>query len=186
MSHREFANLRLVTLTVMCLVATSAAVAQDRIVEINEEVVVDAPLDPVWKALTTAEGLAGWMGDSARIELKVGGIFEVRHQVRNLTDEEKKLARGEKASAGGMRNTHILSFVPERMLSYEGGMAGTWNVWTLDEIAPGKVRVHHTGLGSSEDWIRMAPMFEKAMQGVLDKLVTYLKATSTPSPELQR
>jgi uncharacterized protein YndB with AHSA1/START domain len=186
MSHWKFTSLRFVTLTVMCLVATSAAAAQDRIVEINEEVVVDAPLDAVWKALTTAEGLAGWMGDSARIELEIGGIFEVRHKVRDLTEEEKELARGEKASAGGMRNTHILSFVPGRMLSYEGGMAGTWNVWTLDEIAPGKVRVHHTGLGTSEDWIRMAPMFETAMQGVLDKLVTYLKATSTPSQQLQR
>jgi hypothetical protein len=64
-----------------------------------------------------------------------------------------------------------------RMLSYEGGRADTWNVWTLEEIAPGKVRVHHTGRGTSEDWIRMAPLFEKAMQGVLEKLVAYLKAT---------
>jgi hypothetical protein len=46
--------------------------------------------------------------------------------------------------------------------------------------------VHHTGLGTSEDWIRLAPMFETAMQSVLDKLVTYLKATSRPSPELLR
>jgi uncharacterized protein YndB with AHSA1/START domain len=152
----------------------ATAFAQDRIVEINEEVVVSASVPEVWKALTTAEGLAGWMGDSARIELKIGGIFEVRHNVRNLTEEEKKLARGEKASAGGMRATHILSFVPMKMLSYEGGMAGTWNVWTIEAISPEKVRVHHTGLGTSEDWARMAPMFEKAMQGVLDKLVAYL------------
>jgi uncharacterized protein YndB with AHSA1/START domain len=158
-----------------CMLAASYARAQDRIVDINEEVVIDAPIADVWKALTTAEGLAGWMGDSARIELKLGGIFEVRHKVRDLTEEEKKLARGERASARGTRNTRILSFVPMRMLSYEGGMAGTWNVWTLDEIAPGKVRVHHTGLGTSDDWARMAPMFEKAMQGVLDKLVVYLE-----------
>ena len=100
----------------------------------------------------------------------------MRHEVRNFTDEEKQLAKGEKASAGGMRQTRILSFVPMRMLSYEGGMAGTWNVWTIDEIAPGKVRVHHTGLGTSDDWARMAPMFEKATQGVLEKLVVYLKS----------
>jgi uncharacterized protein YndB with AHSA1/START domain len=174
-------NLKLLHLVVLCTIATPVATAEDRIVEINEEVVVDASVDRVWKALTTAEGLAGWMGDSARIELKVGGIFEVRHKVRDLTEEEKKLARGEKASAGGMRETHILSFVPLKMLSYEGSMAGTWNVWTLDEISPGKVRVHHTGLGTSEDWVRMAPMFEKAMQGVLDKLVVYLKTPSTRS-----
>jgi hypothetical protein len=122
------------------------------------------------------------MGDSARIELKVGGIFEVRHKVRDLTEEEKKLARGERAGASGMRQTRILSFVPKKMLSYEGGMAGTWNVWTIDEVAPGKIRVHHTGLGTSDDWARMAPMFEKAMQGVLDKLVAYLKTGSKRPP----
>jgi uncharacterized protein YndB with AHSA1/START domain len=177
MNSRCTANLACVALVALCATSASAT-ADEPIVEINEEVVVNAPLADVWKALTTAEGLAGWMGDSARIELKLGGIFEVRHKVRNLTDEEKKLARGEKASAGGMRSTHILSFVPLKMLSYEGGMAGTWNVWTLDEIAPGKVRVHHTGLGTSPDWARMAPMFEKAMIGVLDKLVAYMNATS--------
>ena len=160
------------------LLAASLVRAQDRIVEINEEITVDASPAEVWKALTTAEGLAGWMGDSARIELKVGGIFEVRHKVQNLTEEEKKLARGEKASAGGMRETRILSFVPLKMLSYEGGMAGTWNVWTIEEVQPGRVRVHHTGLGSSEDWTRMAPMFEKAMQDVLNKLAAYLSKRS--------
>jgi uncharacterized protein YndB with AHSA1/START domain len=168
-------------LTVLCTIAAASMTAAERIVQINEEVVVNAPLAEVWKALTTAEGLAGWMGDSARIDLKVGGIFEVRHKVRKLTEEEAKLARGEKASAGGMRETHILSFVPLKMLSYEGGMAGTWNVWMLDELSPGKVRVHHTGLGTSEDWVRMAPMFETAMQGVLDKLVAYLKSAATRS-----
>ena len=173
---------RLTLLHLLLLCATSGTAAgQERIIQINEEVIVNAPVEQVWKALTTDEGLAGWMGDSARIELKVGGIFEVRHKVRELTEEEKKLARGEKASTAGMRETHVLSFVPLKMLSYEGGMAGTWNVWTLDEISPGKVRVHHTGLGTSEDWARMAPMFEKVMQGVLDKLVAYLKTTSTRS-----
>jgi hypothetical protein len=74
-----------------------------------------------------------------------------------------------------MQATHVLSFVPMKMLSYEGGMAGTWNVWTLDEVSPGKVRVHHTGLGTSEDWTRMAPTFEDAMQGVLEKLAVYVE-----------
>ena len=47
-------------------------------------------------------------------------------------------------------------------------------MWTIEEVAARKVRVHHTGLGTSEDWVRMAPMFEKAMQHVLEKLVVYL------------
>jgi uncharacterized protein YndB with AHSA1/START domain len=36
------------------------------------------PPEKVWAALTTAEGLAGWFGDDATIELRPGGLGELR------------------------------------------------------------------------------------------------------------
>ena len=152
--------------------------AQEKVVEIREEIVVSASLAEVWDSLTTDRGVAGWMGDSATIELRIGGLYEVRHKPQELTEEEKKLAEGEKASLSGMRKTHVLSYIPLQMLSYEGGMEGTWNVWLLDEISPWRVRVRHVGLGTSDVWARMAPMFEKAMNGVLAKLPPYLEKKS--------
>ena len=40
---------------------------------IERTVEVAHPPAKVWAALTTAEGLAGWFGDTAKIELKPGG-----------------------------------------------------------------------------------------------------------------
>lgn len=44
-----------------------------RVDEIRRELVVDAPIERVWEALTSAEELAQWFGDSAEIDLQPGG-----------------------------------------------------------------------------------------------------------------
>jgi uncharacterized protein YndB with AHSA1/START domain len=40
---------------------------------IERSVELAHPPDSVWAALTTAEGLAGWFGNDAQIDLRVGG-----------------------------------------------------------------------------------------------------------------
>lgn len=40
---------------------------------IEREIVLKHPVERVWTALTTAEGLAGWFGSAAEIELRPGG-----------------------------------------------------------------------------------------------------------------
>ena len=44
-----------------------------RIDEIKREIEVDAPIEVVWKALTSAESLSEWFGDSASVDLRPGG-----------------------------------------------------------------------------------------------------------------
>lgn len=44
-----------------------------RVDEIRRELLVEAPIERVWQALTTAEELAAWFGDSATIDLRPGG-----------------------------------------------------------------------------------------------------------------
>jgi uncharacterized protein YndB with AHSA1/START domain len=44
-----------------------------RVDEIRRELVVEAPIERVWEALTSAEELAQWFGDSAEIDLRPGG-----------------------------------------------------------------------------------------------------------------
>lgn len=41
--------------------------------KIRREVMIDAPIERVWEALTTAEHLSKWFGDSAEIDLRPGG-----------------------------------------------------------------------------------------------------------------
>lgn len=40
---------------------------------IERTVRIDRPLERVWDAITTAEGLGGWFGNKAEIDLRVGG-----------------------------------------------------------------------------------------------------------------
>lgn len=44
---------------------------------IEREITVSSPIDRVWEALTTAEQLAAWFGDSAEIDLRPGGRFTI-------------------------------------------------------------------------------------------------------------
>lgn len=44
-----------------------------RVDEIRRELVVEAPIEQVWEALTNAEHLSKWFGDSAEVDLRPGG-----------------------------------------------------------------------------------------------------------------
>ena len=44
---------------------------------IERTVRIDRPLDRVWTAITTAEGLGNWFGNSAEIDLRVGGTAKL-------------------------------------------------------------------------------------------------------------
>lgn len=41
---------------------------------IERSVRIDRPLERVWTAITTAEGLGTWFGHSAEVDLRVGGV----------------------------------------------------------------------------------------------------------------
>ncbi len=43
---------------------------------IEREIVIDAPVERVWAALTTPEEIAGWFGDRAAVDLRPGGTAE--------------------------------------------------------------------------------------------------------------
>jgi uncharacterized protein YndB with AHSA1/START domain len=63
------------------------------------EVVVPATLDEVWQAFTTADGLVTWLSPAAKVELRLGGLWEAGFH-------------GAKPGGGT-----ILSFLPREMLA---------------------------------------------------------------------
>ena len=46
----------------------------ERIDEIRREVVLKAPIERVWQAVTSAKEIAKWFGDVAEIDLRPGGV----------------------------------------------------------------------------------------------------------------
>lgn len=45
---------------------------------IERTVEIASPVEKVWTALTTADGLAAWFGDEATIDLRPGGVASMR------------------------------------------------------------------------------------------------------------
>jgi uncharacterized protein YndB with AHSA1/START domain len=65
--------------------------------EIVREVTLDAPADEVWRLLTDEDELAGWLADSATVDLRPGGAAEfvdageVRRARIDEVDEGRRL-----------------------------------------------------------------------------------------------
>jgi uncharacterized protein YndB with AHSA1/START domain len=128
------------------------------------------PLEKVWTALTTAEGLGTWFGEDATIDLRPGGTARMSW------------------SSGDVANMRIERVEPPTVFAYTWHIYGlpeddprrTYVEFTLEPTAAGtRLRVVETGFSQlSDDAYRKA--FDGNVQGwkqELDELVEYLDAT---------
>jgi uncharacterized protein YndB with AHSA1/START domain len=151
-------------------VSTLAPIAHERIVEL--------PRAEVWELLTTSAGWKRFFGCESRIELKPGGKWEILFGAG-------KAPEGQQGSEG----CSVLSFLPERMLSFTWNAPPklaharerrTWVVVGLDDLAPARTRVRLEHLGFVEqaaenpehraEWEETRGYFEGAWPKVLDAL----------------
>lgn len=139
---------------------------------ITKEVVVAADRLTVWRAWTDPTELRTWFGRDARVELRVGGPYEILF----LMDNPPGLQ-------GGEGNT-IQSWEPNRFLAF------TWNApptfgplrdertWVrieLSDVAEGtRVELIHYGWRDGEDWQAVYDYFDKAWQHVMNALLQHL------------
>ncbi len=138
----------------------SAVSGPDSLVRIDGDVVLATGATEAWDLLTTPEGLSNWIAPEARVELELGGVYEL-YFFPDSTDR-------------GMEGTRVLSYVPEEMLSYTGELAGTWVVWRFESLEPEdgrpRTRVQFTALGHGEEWEQRSVYFRQATPEVLDDL----------------
>ncbi len=126
--------------------------------------------DAVWKKWTTHEGLSTFFGSDNRIELKIGGAFEIYF----LLDNPPGLR--------GSEGCRILSFLPVEMISF------TWNAppsypeirnhqyktWVVVTFLPdGKsgttVKLSHLGWPSGKSWNDVYEYFVGAWDVVMNR-----------------
>jgi len=135
------------------------------------EGIVNAPLDQVWAAFTTREGLESWMAAHAEIELKLGGTMKTQYDPKGTIDDAKAI-----------ENT-ILSYEPMRMLSFKVTKApqgfpfpnGIKNMWTVVYFeAQGekatRVRVVSMGFGNDDESKKMRGFFNRGNAFTLQRL----------------
>ena len=149
------------------------------------ELTCQIPLErtQVWDLWTTGEGLARWLVENSRVDLRIGGPYEWYFD----PDEEPGRRGGE--------GNKVLSFLPTRMLSF------TWNspphlaytrsrhthvVVDLQDVDGGTaVTLTHLGWPSSQtdphpQWAETYAYFEQAWGRVMAALTQF---ASTASPQ---
>ena len=140
---------------------------------IQKEAIVNASIEKVWNAWTTSEGATTFFAPQAKIELDLGGAYELYFDL--------EAPKGLQGSEG----CHVLSFLPKEMLSFEWNAPPefphvrkqqmrkhTWVILRLCPIAKDqtKVRVTHLGWKEGEEWEKVFRYFQRAWDIVLGRL----------------
>ena len=142
---------------------------------IQTETTVFAPVEKVWRAWTTTEGVISFFADNACLEFERGGKFEIYF---DMTAPE-----GSRGSEG----CEVLAWQPHRMLAF------TWNappkfpnvrkqrtqvILLFDALAPDRTRVRLTqhGWGTGDEWDQVFEYFSAAWPRVLQNLKSTLES----------
>ncbi|MHC5109922.1 MAG: SRPBCC domain-containing protein [Planctomycetota bacterium] len=145
---------------------------------LRKHVEIAAPIQKVWQAWTTSEGIAAFFSPESKIELRVGGPYHI-YMSKSPAD-----SKGKRGSEG----CSVLSYIPYQMLSFEWNFppsiqslrrshAKTHVVLRFSETAAGTVRVDFDQLGWGEGpaWDEGYAYFDKAWDWVLNNLKTTLE-----------
>jgi uncharacterized protein YndB with AHSA1/START domain/uncharacterized protein YciI len=136
---------------------------------IVKELVVKAPRDEVWRAWTTSEGVGSFFCSRNRVELRVGGPYEMYF--------DPSRPEGQQGSEG----CRILAYSPGEMLAF------SWNappqfpeirrmrtqvVIRLEDAGEERTRVRlvNHGYGEGENWEPVYEYFDQAWGFVLESL----------------
>lgn len=148
-------------LSLLILSGANITMAQHNERSIYEEVVVNGSVQEVWTACTTEEGIRSFFAPGCKLELKVGGDFEIYFNPQGQPGER------------GAEGTKILAIQPEKMLSF------TWNnppnipgiQWQYTTVVlrfksvsdkETKVSLFQSGWGEGEEWDKGLEYFERA------------------------
>ena len=154
---------------------TPPAQASPEIQVVEHSVVIDAPIEAIWHAISTEEGLSEWIAPEARVELEIGGDYELYFWPENAVGDR------------GIEGTKVLSFVPNRLLSYWGSSPPkfekvhsqnvAWVTYSLRELETGEVEVRQYGCWPrfGETWeVEFRDWVQAAQKIGLEKLAQHL------------
>jgi len=159
---------RLLATTLLLLTAATTR-ADER--AIDKQIVVAAPIEAVWQAWTTRDGIRSFFAPDAEIEARVGGAFHIH--IDPLAEPGMKGADEMRFMA--LQRPTMLSFdwnAPPSLPETRGQR--TFVVVRLAAVDASSTRVtlHHTGWGAGGQWDQTYAYFDRAWGSVLGNLKT--------------
>src|SRR3954471_24474844 len=99
--------LALVAFAVLAALRCSAGAPPEPGRTLTQTAIVEAPVGEVWEGLTTAEGVRkSWGVGLAEVDFRMGGTIRTNYDAQGRIGD------------GGTITHHILSYEPERMLTF--------------------------------------------------------------------
>lgn len=139
--------------------------------KIEKATTVNCPIDTVWWKWTTHEGLLTFFGADNKVDLTIGGAYEILFLLDNPAGQR-----------GGEGNK-VLSYLPKKMLSFTWNAPPhypevrnhehrTWVVVEFNAVSESQTQVKLTHLGwlNGEQWDAVYDYFDKAWESVLNQL----------------
>jgi len=164
---------RFIIIAIASAIPVALTAQDDRVVM---DVEIDAPLESVWNAFTTTDGLKSWVAPLADIDFRVGGKWRANYDKNGKLGDPKTIV-----------NT-ILSYDPKRMISLKatGFPEGfqfadvakdTWSIFYFTPISKSKTKITIVGIGytDSEQSKKMKAFFKPANKYSMDQLKAALK-----------
>jgi uncharacterized protein YndB with AHSA1/START domain len=159
------------TLSLALVAILCGSVRAQDLSPVVSEAVVEAPVDTVWAAWATSDGLRSWLAPHAEIDLRVGGLMRTNYSARGALGDPQTI-----------ENT-VLSFEPKRMLSiqvsrapdtfpFPNAIRQMWTVIYFEPAGPGRTRVRVASLGFTPDdeSQRMRAFFDRGNAATLQQL----------------
>ena len=135
---------------------------------IQKETTVNCSIAEAWKRWTTHEGLLSFFGADNKIELQIGGAFEIYFMM------------GNPYGLRGSETCKIISYLPEKMLSFSWNAPPnfsevrnhehkTWVVILFHPIEKEitKIEINHYGWLDDENFNKVFDYFDNAWSFVL-------------------
>lgn len=159
------------------LLLTFAAIAADGVSFVTEGV-IDAPIDEVWKVLTTSDGYKKLGPALAEVDLRIGGLIRSRYKADGKLGDDETI------------ENEILAFEPPTMIAtrihkpprsfpFKEAWKGPWTVVTLTAVDAEhtRMRASSLGYGIDEEAVAMRRFFESGNQQTLETLKKYFSSS---------
>ena len=140
---------------------------------IGYEVTVPGTAAEAYRLWTTTDGVKAWLGVDCKIDLRVGGPWELYFL-------------GPEAPQRGAEGCQVLSYVPNRMLSMSWNAPPTMpaeraqRTWIVVEFAEEggttTLDLKHMGFADGAGWDKVKTYFERAWPNVLAAFEKHCKA----------
>lgn len=140
------------------------------------EMVLDHPINKVWDAFTTIEGINGWIAPVAKLDLRYGGAM--------YTNYDKNKSIGD----SGTIELGIINYIENELLTYKVNFNEGFSKKLQDEdinlqeivqfkdLGNGKTKLVSSmvGWGNGDDWNKIYGFFTEGNKWTYEQLIKYL------------